>query len=176
VPGPERPNAALIAIGVVVGVLFLGVAGLGLWVILGMGSGGPDAADLATGDCLSVSDPGGGAGPSVASAQCGSQEANYRVVGTGPTTATCPGDVDNAFTRVADGVEPVAVCLDVDWVEGDCFELSVPAVRVDCGAPPGARTVRTAETLQGTVDAERCSTRAGLPYAVRDFIVCLEEF
>jgi len=96
-------------------------------------------------------------------------------VGTGSTTATCPGDVDNAFTQVADGAAPVAVCLDIDWTRGDCFELSGTPVRVDCAAPPGGRTVRAAETLQGTVDAERCSTRAGLPYRVRDFIVCLEE-
>jgi hypothetical protein len=174
-PGPQRPNTALIAIGVVVGVLFLGVAGLGLWAILGAGSGGTDAADLATGECVSVARPGGGAGPTVASADCGSQEANYRVVGTGSTTATCPGDVDNAFTQIAEGAAPVAVCLDVNWTEGGCFELSTLAVRVDCAAPPGARTVRAAETLQRTVDAEQCSTGTGLPYDVRDFIVCVQE-
>jgi hypothetical protein len=174
-PVPSRPSPALIAVGVVVGVLFLGVAGLGLWVILGAGSGGTNAADLATGDCISVADSGAESGPTVGSADCGSQEANFRVVGIGSTTATCPGDVDNAFTQVAEGAEPVAVCLDVDWADGDCFELSATPVRVDCGAPPGARTVRAAETLQGTVDVERCSTGAGLPYAVRDFTVCLEE-
>ncbi|MCO1655018.1 LppU/SCO3897 family protein [Pseudonocardia humida] len=174
-PGRAGPSRALIAVGVLLGLLFLGVAGLGLWVILGAG-GGTDAADLSTGDCVSVTVTGAATGPAVESAGCGSPESNFRVVGTGSTTATCPGDVDNAFTQVAEGAAPIAVCLDIDWAEGDCFELSGTPVRVDCGAPPGARTVRVAETLRGSVDVERCSTGAGLPYQVRDFIVCLEEF
>jgi hypothetical protein len=172
---PSRPSTALIAVGVVVGVLFLGVAGLGLWAILGAGSGGTDAAELAVGDCILVEEMGAAGGPTVATAACGGPEANFRVVGTGSTTATCPGDVDNAFTQVADGAEPVAVCLDVDWERGDCFELSGTPVRVDCSDPPGAQTVRAAETLTGTRDAQSCSTRAGLLYDVRNFIVCLEQ-
>ncbi|WP_214406262.1 LppU/SCO3897 family protein [Pseudonocardia lacus] len=174
-PTPGRPGTALIAVGVVVGLLFLGVAGLGLWVILGAGSGGTSAADLATGDCVSVAETGAESGPTVEPADCGSPRANFKVVGTGSTTATCPGDVDNAFTQVADGAPAVAVCLDIDWVEGDCFDLSATPVRVDCAAPPGSRTVRAAETLRGTVDAGECSTGAGLPYDVRDFIVCARE-
>jgi hypothetical protein len=174
-PAPSRPSTALIAVGVVVGVLFLGVGGLGLWAILGAGSGGTDAADLATGDCILVEEMGAAGGPTVEIAACGGPVANFRVVGTGSTTATCPGDVDNAFTQVTDAADPVAVCLDVDWEQGDCFELSGTPVRVDCGEPSGARTVRAAETLTGTVDAQACSTGAGLPYDVRNFIVCLEQ-
>jgi hypothetical protein len=174
-PAPTRPARALVVAGAVVGVLFLGVAGLGLWAILAMGAAGTDAADLAIGDCIRVDEMGAAGGPAVALVECGSAESSYRVVGTGSTTATCPGDVDNAFTQVVEGAEPVAVCLDVDWREGDCFDLSATPVRVDCAAPPGARTVRAAETITGTVDAEQCSTRAGLPYDVRGFIVCLEE-
>jgi hypothetical protein len=169
---PGRPGTALIAVGVVVGLLFLGVAGLGLWVILAMGSTGTDAAELATGDCVRVAETAEGA--TLDAAECGSPEANFTVVGTGPTTAICPSDVDHALTQVVEGAPAVAVCLDVDWVEGDCFELSGVPVRVDCAGSPGPRTVRVAGTVRGTADPARCPTGTGVPYAVRGFVVCHE--
>ena len=68
-----------------------------------------------------------------------------------------------------------ALCLDVDWVQGDCFDLTLDdPQRVDCSAPAGLDIVRVENIVQGTSDPNEC-TEGGFPYEERNFIVCLEQ-
>jgi hypothetical protein len=163
--------------GSLVGVLFLGLAGVGLFAILGSspGEGGaPTAAAMAVGDCVRIDDDPSGVG--VRSAPCGSTEANFKVVDTAPSADGCPADSDFGYTETADGTPVSAYCLDIDWVRGDCFELSGEyPVRVDCSAGPGAQTVRVVDTIRDSGDADRCPTDSARPYPARDMVVCLDQ-
>jgi hypothetical protein len=163
-------------LGMVVTAVFLGLGGYGLWAILTAeppDQPGTAAEELAVGDCVQVMDM--SPGVAVEASPCGSPQSNFKVVGKAPTTDGCVDDVDFGYTETVDGQAVAAVCLDIDWVQGDCFDLSLEyPMRVDCAAPPSEETVMVAETVQGNTDAAACSTLAGLPYMERNFLVCVQ--
>lgn len=175
--GSRGGRAALIVFGSLVGVLFLGLGGVGLWAILGSrpaDGGSPAAAAMTVGDCVRVDDDPSGIG--VRSAPCGSPEANFKVIETVRSAEGCPADSDLGYTATAGGTPVGAYCLDIDWVRGDCFDLSgqYPA-RVDCAARPGPQAVRVVDTIRGSDDPGRCTTGSPRPYPARDVVVCLEQ-
>jgi hypothetical protein len=195
VPGPPRPLPApgapparagasagrvvLIVVGVLVGLVFLGVAGVGLYAVLGggsssSGSGGDGAATtgMSAGDCVAVRAD--GKGSVVAPAPCGSAAANFRVVDVVAAGTGCPGDVNLSYPLTGDAAAQTA-CLDVDWVVGDCFELSgTYPQRVDCTAPPGRQSVRVVDVDRTGAETAKCPSGSGLPYPQRRFVVCLD--
>jgi hypothetical protein len=135
--------------------------------------GDVDSVDVAVGDCVAL---GGTVNfASADEATCGSQDANYVVTAKTDNSDQCPQDSDQWFYETTNGVQQGALCLDIDWVEGDCFETSdVVAVRVPCTAP-GAQTVRVGKIVQGATDDAECA-RDERPYTydVRRFAVCLQ--
>jgi hypothetical protein len=178
--GPAKPERTtgrklLMVLGIVVAVAFLGLGGVGLWAILSAPPADPPgtaAAELAVGDCVQIMDM--SPGVTVQAVTCGSPQSNFKVVGKEPTKDGCVEDRDYAYTETIDGEAVAAVCLDIDWAQGDCFELDEVPLRVDCAAPPGDETVLVAETVQGSTEPTRCSTSAGRVYEQRNFIVCVQ--
>lgn len=170
-PGRSAGRVVLVAAAALVGLVFLGVAGVGLYALVGPAVGGAATVELTADSCVRVTAAGGG-GVDVQPAECGGPAADFRVVGTGAGPAECPADVDLTYGRTAGET----VCLDVDWAAGDCFELSgTYPLRVDCAAPPGRRTVRVAEVDRTTGETAHCPTSSGLPYPQRRFVVCLDQ-
>ncbi len=191
-PPPTRGRNALVLGGSLLAVLLL--VG-GMFALFGPGSGGsPSTASPVTPTGTATGDAGGSVSVAVAiggcvhlggtfqnatvvTEDCGSTESNYKVVGKAPDEAQCVGDADASYyeTERFGGSQAGALCLDVDWQEGDCFTLPTtddgdPA-RVDCAeASPGDVQVR--QTLQGTTDQSGCP-EGGVVYDTRDFVVCL---
>ena len=135
-------------------------------------TGGSVEVDVEIGECIAL---GGTLAEAEAEpAPCGSPQSNHRVIGKAPTSDECPSDVDASYFESLAGSEVGALCLDIDWAPGDCFDLAGnnPA-RVSCTGPAGPNTVRVAETVQGTSDASRCPDQY-VPYPERNFIVCLD--
>jgi hypothetical protein len=101
-------------------------------------SGGSVSVDVEVGACVTL---GGTINAATADpAPCGSQESNFKVIAKKATSDECPTDADQTFYETLGGSELGALCLDIDWVEGDCFELGgdLPE-RVSGTAPPGRR-------------------------------------
>jgi hypothetical protein len=137
-------------------------------------SGDVDAVDVEVGECVAL---GGTASFATADeATCGSQEANYVVTAKTENSDQCSQDSDQWFYETRNNVQQGALCLDIDWVEGDCFELSGPvAERVAC-TTPGLQTVRVGETVQGATDDSACDRgQRAFTYDERKFAVCLEQ-
>lgn len=179
-PPPASPSAGrvvLIVVGVLVGLVFLGVAGVGLYAVLGSGGGsaggGAATVGMSVGDCLAVG--AGGRSGVVEAAPCGSAAANFVVVDVVAHEPDCPGDANLSYPLTGDTTARTA-CLDVDWVVGDCFELSgAYPQRVDCTVPPGRQTVRVVDVDRTTAETAECPTGSGLAYPQRRFVVCLDE-
>jgi hypothetical protein len=135
--------------------------------------GGDFDLDVEIGDCIRL---GGTVDDATAeAAQCGTFDANYKVVAKAPTSEECPADIDQSVFQSQDDIQVGALCLDIDFVQGDCFELSgEDPLRVDCDAPPGLDTVRVANTIRGNGDVGACPDDNGVPYPDRGFVVCLE--
>jgi hypothetical protein len=174
--GASAGRAVLIGVGVLVGLVFLGLAGVGLYAVLGSGggSGGGAAASagMSVGDCVAV----GADGKSglVEAAPCGSAAANFVVVDVVAHEPDCPADVNLSYPLTGDAAAQTA-CLDVDWVVGDCFELSgAYPQRVDCTAPPGPQTARVVDVDRTTSETAKCPSGSGLAYPQRRFVVCLD--
>jgi hypothetical protein len=139
---------------------------------LGGDNGGDVDVDVAVGECVTAG--GDAVSGSAVPADCGSPEANYKVIGKAPTSEECPSDANATYFESLGSTELGALCLDVDWVQGDCFDLTLQdPQRVECSAPPGLNTVRVEEIVQGTSDPNQCA-EGGFPYDERNFIVCLE--
>jgi hypothetical protein len=139
----------------------------------GADAGGSVSVDVEVGECVTL---GGTISNATADpATCGSQESNFKVIAKTETSDGCPPDADQTFYETLYGSELGALCLDIDWVEGDCFELGgdLPQ-RVSCTAPPGLQTVRVRETVQGTDDIGVCD-EGGLSYPDRRFVVCADQ-
>ena len=116
--------------------------------------------------------------PRAAPVECGSAAAEYKVIAKAPNSAGCPSDANASYFETRSGVEVAALCLDVDWVRADCFDLSGEHPRrVDCTASgPDVRQVR--EILSGTADPAGCTAVVGaagfaFPYPERNVLVCL---
>ena len=199
---PPRRNKPLIIVGVLVAVLLVG-GGLVLLSTKVPASSGTAAASSATsprgelsspapaspaapttpdtdgalsvavGDCVMVS--GSTDSPLLAPVACGSAKSSYRVTSTAATPDECTSDSDYVYDESSrvDSAGPGALCMDVDWTEGQCYDLDAEnPVRVDCTAP-GKRVEKVGATLQGTIDDWDCP-EDGVAYSERTFVVCLE--
>lgn len=140
---------------------------------LGQDGGGDVDVDVEIGDCVTAG--GNEISGSAVPADCGSPEANYKVIAKAETSDGCPSDANASYFESLGSTEVGALCLDVDWVQGDCFDLTLDdPQRVDCSAPAGLDIVRVENIVQGTSDPNEC-TEGGFPYEERNFIVCLEQ-
>jgi hypothetical protein len=94
-----------------------------------------------------------------------------------PTAATsdgCTAGSDHVCfeTSRSGSDEPGALGTDVDWTEGQCFELGADnPERVDC-AVPGTDAEEAGPTLRGTSDGQDCE-HGGIPHADRGVVVGL---
>jgi hypothetical protein len=139
----------------------------------GADSGGDVSVDVEVGECIAAA--GTITAATAEPVACGSPEANYKVIAKAETAADCPSDVNSAFFETVGGRQVGALCLDVDWVEGDCYELSgEDPRRVSCIAPE-FETVRAGETVLGTADASVCPGGGGFSYPERRFVVCAQQ-
>lgn len=136
--------------------------------------GGSVEVNVEVGQCVAL----GGSGDSASAtpADCGSMEATHKVIGKAPKAEECIADVNAAYYESILGVaEAGALCLDIDWVQGHCFDLSGDdPKRVDCGTP-GPNVVRAGERIEGASDETACGEKGAIAYPVRKFVVCLEE-
>jgi hypothetical protein len=137
------------------------------------GSGsGQLSVDVAVGGCVAVS--GSSSSPDLTPVDCGSRGSSYKVTATAATSDGCTADSDYVYYETSrfGSDELGALCMDVDWTEGQCFELGAgnPA-RADCTVP-GTDVERVGPILRGTSDEQDCD-KGGIPYAERSFVVCL---
>ena len=196
--GQPPPNRTGLIIGIAVVTIALIAGGGAVWYFVFGPGGAPDtdppasntpvasapsstplvsegsvSVDVEVGECIAL---GGAADAATADpVPCGSSDSNYRVVAKTPTSDDCFGDIDYTFFEKINDVEVGALCLDVDWVQGDCFDVSGDvAVRVDCATASGSVTLRVVETIRGVSDESNCPDAFGVPYDERNFVVCLE--
>lgn len=139
--------------------------------------GGELSVEVAVGECITLSsiDDRGDTRAKAEPAACGSATANYKVVGKAATQEECVPDADATYDEpAASGAGGAALCLDVDWVPGDCYDVSgSDPARVPCAAS-GPGDVQVQQILRGTVDEGECEQQA-YPYADRIQEVCLAE-
>jgi len=138
------------------------------------GAAGSLSVDASVGDCVHVT--GSTSSPNVTKVACGSTDSNYKVTSTAATSDACTGDSDYVYyeTSRLSSTQYGALCMDVDWSEGQCFDVAAAnPVRVACTAS-GADVERVGKTLQGTSDNSGCPD-GGVSYKDRKFVVCLEK-
>ncbi|MGB3372213.1 MAG: hypothetical protein WBA81_16450 [Rhodococcus sp. (in: high G+C Gram-positive bacteria)] len=134
--------------------------------------GGNLGIDVEVGDCILASGTLDDA--AALPAPCGTPASNYRVIGKAPTNAECVSDADTYYyEELVIGGEQGALCLDVDWVIGDCMDVSGEmAQRVPCEGGTAARE-RATEIVLDAVDADSCPD-GGYAHPERKFTVCTE--
>lgn len=134
--------------------------------------GGNLGIDVEVGDCILASGTLDDA--AAMPAPCGSAASNYRVIGKAPTNAECVSDADSYYyEELMIGGEQGALCLDVDWVIGDCMDISGDvAQRISCADGTVPREKAT-EIVVDVVDADSCS-EGGYAHPERRFTVCTE--
>ena len=99
---------------------------------------------------------------------CGSPASALRVVARVSDTSQCVRDADLTFSR-SFGAQAGALCLDYDWVAGQCLHISDDNVaKVDC-AQRGA--VQPDIAIIGAVDVSYCRD-SGIAHPTRHFTVC----
>ena len=129
--------------------------------------------DVEPGDCVAL----GGTvdDATIDNAECGSASSNYKVVDIVDTSETCPGDIDQTYFESFGGVEVGALCLDIDWVVGDCMELGgEDPQRIECGGA-AVQGEEVTEILLDTADVNDCSmSGGGFVYRERNFVVCTD--
>ena len=104
-------------------------------------------------------------------ATCGST-ANYRVIAKAATQDGCVSDVDATYYETRRGTEQGALCLNVDFVVGGCFDLTPKQKhRVTCGTT-GPKVVRVTGIKTNTVDKSLCPD-ATFTYDTQRMVVCL---
>ncbi|MGW1737568.1 LppU family putative lipoprotein [Nocardia sp. NPDC001965] len=143
----------------------------------GADDGGDVDFDAAIGDCVTLS--GTMTDAEIDHAQCGSENSNYKVVAKAPTQDGCASDVDQTYYVTLGGREQGALCLDIDWVEGQC--MTVPSgsdspTHSPC-TPGKPDTVRVLEILTGTTDESGCPAEATSYYTYdeRQLVTCVAE-
>lgn len=123
------------------------------------------------GDCVSLS----GADkdhPNLASAQCGDQASNYRIIAVKSRKDQCPTDSDQRF-RQWDTEGQQTICLDYDWAAGSCMSIGGEAwhaVRVPCTTGKAEKPVKV---NLDTTSVDGCPS-GGFAHPVRRFTVCTE--
>lgn len=139
------------------------------------------ASDLVVGDCVQMGGPPDR--PETVEAACASPESNYRVVAvySGTDSAQrCPSDVDSYYSmRGSFSDSRTTVCLDIDWVVGDCMSIDpdgdADPVRVDCADAQAPGRQRATEILADVANVDQCASGVGYSYDERDFTVCVED-
>ncbi|OJZ64570.1 hypothetical protein K0O62_11930 [Mycolicibacterium diernhoferi] len=135
------------------------------------------AAAFQVGDCLKV--VGTVDRPDAVKAACGSPDSTFKVVATVADSGECPSDVDSYYaTHNAFSDTSTTVCMDVDWVLGQCMSVDPDngrdPVRVDCRDDAQPNRQRATQILQGITDADQCRSGMGYPYDERGFTVCVD--
>ncbi|MVU79061.1 hypothetical protein GPX89_17630 [Nocardia sp. ET3-3] len=104
---------------------------------------------------------------------CGSGNSGYKVSDVAAQGGRCPRDADRTVARPVPGA-PDTLCLDIDWVVGDCMDLTAGnARRTDCAADI-PDSVRVVQIEQGTADVNTCSAgNRGFVYDERRIVVCV---
>ncbi|WP_054815970.1 LppU family putative lipoprotein [Nocardia arizonensis] len=124
---------------------------------------------LATGDCVRLDADG------IGKTTCGSPGSRYKIIGTAASADRCPSDADHTYDATLHGAIGAALCLDIDWIVGDCMDL-VPRnpQRMACTGPATPDGVRVLAVEQNTVSPDVC-TRGdhGIVYRERRFVVCV---
>lgn len=108
-------------------------------------------SNLNIGDCVEF-----GANPAdIHRADCGSGNSGYKVFDLAADGGQCPQDADRSQARTRPGGSHDTLCLDIDWVVGDCMDLSTGSAKpVDCATPGRVRVV---EIKGATADVNTCS-------------------
>lgn len=124
------------------------------------------------GDCVSLT--GSDTAPVIALAPCGTPAAGFKVVATVAKHDECAADIDQWYASTRGGVETSALCMDVDWVVGQCYSTAGDVVgKIDCAAvTPG--DVRLLRIISGSDDPAECGAGQGFAYTVRKTVVCAE--
>ncbi|MEV6274819.1 hypothetical protein [Nocardia sp. NPDC051832] len=136
--------------------------------------GGSIDFDAAVGDCVSL----GGASndPKIEKVACGSKNSNYKIIGKVPNTSQCVSDRDSYYAEKRNGVQTGALCLDIDWVVGDCMDVGgEDPKRVDCTDTTAAEGVKVVSIKQNTTEVAACGTGSGFTYKERKFVVCVSD-
>lgn len=111
----------------------------------------------------------------VAPAECSAPEASHVVVDRVSHRAACPGDIDVTYYETRLAVETLALCLDVNWMTGTCYDITDgPAATeaVECTALPGRRVREVEAVVRSTTSLDQCSD-SGIVYREREFVVCV---
>lgn len=134
--------------------------------------------DLTVGDCLKV----GGTldRPETVLVDCGSPASNFKVAATVEHSDQCPADVDSYYSvRTAFSETGYTVCMDIDWVVGDCMNIDpdtdTDPVRVDCADSSALHRQRAAEIVDDVASVDQCASGVGYAYEERQFTVCVED-
>ncbi|WP_246007938.1 LppU family putative lipoprotein [Gordonia oryzae] len=102
------------------------------------GPGGDVDFDAAIGACVYLS--GTMMDAKIDHATCGQAPASYVVVAKSPTKEVCPSDVEQTYYLTQGGIQQGALCLDTDWVVGQC--MTVPSFG-DAAHVPCSSTIPT---------------------------------
>ncbi|MEU1981252.1 hypothetical protein [Nocardia sp. NPDC019395] len=143
----------------------------------GTDEGGDVSFDAEIGECVTLS--GTMSAAEIDHAACGSPESNYKVVAKAPTQDGCASDVDQTYYVTRGGVEQGALCLDIDWVEGECITMpsgSDSPAHSPC-TPGTPDLVRVVKILTGTTDEAGCPTETTSYYTYdeRQLVTCVAE-
>jgi hypothetical protein len=142
------------------------------------GCSSASAADLAVGDCLKTG--GTPERPEVARVECGSSESNFKVAAIVATSEECPADVDSYYSmRGAFSDTSTTICMDIDWVVGDCMSIDPnndkDPLRADCNDSSVPNRQRASQVLEGVANVDQCASGVGYPYDERNFTVCVDD-
>ncbi|MDQ3151645.1 MAG: hypothetical protein M3R63_07990 [Actinomycetota bacterium] len=111
----------------------------------------------------------------VAPAQCSAPEASHIVVDRVANRAECPGDIDVTYYETRLAVETLALCMDVNWMIGTCYDITDgPAATeaVACTSLPDRRVRKVEAVVEGTTSVDQC-TDNGIVYGEREFVICV---
>lgn len=142
--------------------------------------GGDTDFQASIGDCVKLGGTTDDA--TIHKATCGSKDSNYKVVAKAPSNAQCPTDVDQAYYETMAGVETGAICLDIDWVIGDCLDLGTKGSgtdpkRVDCTTKSATNGVKVLAILKNSTSVDDCTNGdQGYVYDERKIVVCVNQF
>ncbi|MEV0249747.1 hypothetical protein AB0H76_24305 [Nocardia sp. NPDC050712] len=135
--------------------------------------GGDIDFDAAVGDCVSL----GGASndPKIEKVACGSKTSNYKIIGKVPNTAQCVSDRDSYYAEKRNGVQTGALCLDIDWVVGDCMDVGGDDPKRIACTESAVEGVKVVSIKQNTTEVSACGTGSGFTYKERKFVVCVSD-
>ncbi|UFS94551.1 LppU family putative lipoprotein [Nocardia huaxiensis] len=132
--------------------------------------GGRTDFQAAIGDCVNLG--GTDTDAEIDKATCGSANSNFKVVAKARNSDSCPADTDHVYYETLNGIETGAICLEIDWIVGECMELNGIPKRISCTTPGTIEGVKVEKILQGTTDINGCED-GGYVYEERRKVVCV---